>query len=67
MPQSFVFRTIELDGQYLRKAVRPGNSALPTLLVFNGIGANLELVFPFVEALDPDLEVIAFDVPGVGG
>lgn len=67
MPQSFVFRTIELDGQYLRTAVRPGNSALPPLLVFNGIGANLELVFPFVEALDPDLEVIAFDVPGVGG
>ena len=67
MPQSFVFRTIELDGQYLRTAVRPGNSALPPLLVFNGIGANLELVFHFVEALDPDLEVIAFDVPGVGG
>ena len=67
MPQSFVFRTIELDGQYLRTAVRPGNSALPPLLVFNGIGANLELVFPFVEALDPDLEVIAFDVPVVGG
>ena len=67
MPQSFVFRTIELDGQYLRTAVRPGNSTLPPLLVFNGIGANLELVFPFVEALDPDLEVIAFDVPGVGG
>jgi poly(3-hydroxyalkanoate) depolymerase len=37
------------------------------LLIFNGIGANLELVFPFVDALDPDMEVIAFDVPGVGG
>src|SRR5690606_14569768 len=37
------------------------------LLVFNGIGANLELVFPFVRALDPELTVIAFDVPGVGG
>ena len=37
------------------------------LLIFNGIGANLELVMPFVKALDPDLEVIAFDVPGVGG
>jgi pimeloyl-ACP methyl ester carboxylesterase len=40
---------------------------LTPLLIFNGIGANLELVFPFVAALDPDLEVIAFDVPGVGG
>ncbi|MFN3581131.1 MAG: poly(3-hydroxyalkanoate) depolymerase [Pseudomonas sp.] len=67
MPQSFVFRTIELNGQFLRTAVRPGKSKMPPLLVFNGIGANLELVFPFVKALDPDLEVIAFDVPGVGG
>ncbi|MEH6567227.1 MAG: poly(3-hydroxyalkanoate) depolymerase [Halopseudomonas sp.] len=67
MPQNYVFRTIELDGQYLRTAVRPGNSSLPPLLIFNGIGANLELVFPFVDALDPELEVIAFDVPGVGG
>lgn len=67
MPQSIVFRTIELDGQYLRTAVRPGSSSLPPLLIFNGIGANLELVFPFIEALDPELEVIAFDVPGVGG
>ena len=67
MPQNYIFRTIELDGQYLRTAVRPGNSSLPPLLIFNGIGANLELVFPFVAALDPELEVIAFDVPGVGG
>lgn len=37
------------------------------LLIFNGIGANLELVMPFVRALDPNLEIIAFDVPGVGG
>ncbi|MBL4610525.1 poly(3-hydroxyalkanoate) depolymerase [Halopseudomonas sp.] len=67
MPQTFVFRTIELNGQFLRTAVRPGTSNLPPLLVFNGIGANLELVFPFVKALDPDLEVIVFDAPGVGG
>src|SRR5690606_33864630 len=40
---------------------------LPPLLVFNGIGANLELVLPFAAALDPDMEIIAFDVPGVGG
>ena len=67
MPQPFVFRTIELDGQTIRTAVRPGSSSLTPLLIFNGIGANLELVMPFVRALDPDLEVIAFDVPGVGG
>lgn len=67
MTQPFVFRTINLDGQTLRTAVRPGSSRLPPLLICNGIGANLELVLPFVQALDPELEVIAFDVPGVGG
>ncbi|MDY7072279.1 2-succinyl-6-hydroxy-2,4-cyclohexadiene-1-carboxylate synthase [Pseudomonas hunanensis] len=67
MPQPYIFRTVELDNQSIRTAVRPGKPHLTPLLIFNGIGANLELVFPFIEALDPDLEVIAFDVPGVGG
>jgi pimeloyl-ACP methyl ester carboxylesterase len=59
-------QTIDLDGQLLRVAVRPGSDASPPLLLFNGIGANLELVEPFVAALD-DVIVIIFDVPGVGG
>lgn len=67
MPQPYIFRTVELDNQSIRTAVRPGKPHLTPLLIFNGIGANLELVFPFIEALDPDTEVIAFDVPGVGG
>lgn len=67
MSQPFRFRTIDLEGQTIRTAVRPGKPHLTPLLIFNGIGANLELVMPFVRALDPDLEVIAFDVPGVGG
>ena len=50
MPQPFIFRTIDLDGQTIRTAVRPGKSHLTPLLIFNGIGANLELVFPFVQA-----------------
>ncbi|PXB76528.1 poly(3-hydroxyalkanoate) depolymerase, partial [Pseudomonas aeruginosa] len=57
MPQPFVFRTIDLDGQTIRTAVRPGKEGSTPLLIFNGIGANLELVFPFVQALDPELEV----------
>lgn len=64
---SFTFRTVTIDGQTIRTAVRPGSKRLTPLLVFNGIGASLELVLPFVAALDPDLEVIAFDAPGVGG
>jgi len=37
------------------------------LLLINGIGASLELLQPFVDEVDPALEVIRFDVPGVGG
>ncbi len=42
-------------------------AAQPPLLLINGIGASLELLQPFVDALDPAIEVIRFDVPGVGG
>ena len=59
-------QTIDLDGQTLRVATWQGSDASPPLLIFNGIGANLELVEPFVAALD-DVSVIIFDVPGVGG
>jgi poly(3-hydroxyalkanoate) depolymerase len=65
--KALVIRTIEIDGQSIRTLVRPGSSHLTPLLVFNGIGASLELVIPFMEALDREQEVIAFDVPGVGG
>jgi len=66
-------RTVALGGQLVRIAVRParrGWRARPAgtpLLLINGIGASLELLQPFVAELDPALEVIRFDVPGVGG
>jgi len=56
-----------VDGQQLRVAVRPGAGRRLPLLLVNGIGASLELLQPFVDELDPALEVIRFDVPGVGG
>lgn len=59
--------TISLGGQELRVGIRPGKNVSTPLLLFNGIGASLELVAPFVDALDPTQEVIIFDVPGVGG
>jgi poly(3-hydroxyalkanoate) depolymerase len=65
-PKNYTFRTVVCDGQTLRVCVRPGSSDQTPLLLCNGIGASLELVYPFIEALDPTLEVIAFDVPGVG-
>jgi poly(3-hydroxyalkanoate) depolymerase len=57
---------VEVDGVNLRVATQPGNAGLPPLLLFNGIGANLELCFPFMEAM-PEREIVIFDVPGVGG
>src|SRR5262245_17776268 len=50
----------------LRVGVRRGQDARQPLLLFNGIGANIELVEPFLDALDGP-EAIIFDVPGVGG
>lgn len=60
-------KTIDINGRAIRVAVRKGLGNTTPLLIFNGIGASLELVMPFVKALNPELEIIAFDVPGVGG
>jgi poly(3-hydroxyalkanoate) depolymerase len=76
-------RQVAVGGQLLRVAVRSGQplrtgtgpprttprppaSVVPLLLI-NGIGASLELLAPFIDALDPAIEVVSFDVPGVGG
>jgi poly(3-hydroxyalkanoate) depolymerase len=67
-------RSIAVDGRQLRVAVRPGRRGLRLtaparvpLLLINGIGASLEVLQPFVDQLDPAVEVIRFDPPGVGG
>jgi poly(3-hydroxyalkanoate) depolymerase len=59
--------TVAVGRQRLRVAIRPGTRSGPPLLLCNGIGAPLEAVEPFVAALDPGIEVVRFDVPGVGG
>jgi poly(3-hydroxyalkanoate) depolymerase len=56
----------DVGGHRLRVGVRRGEKTRPPLLFFNGIGANIELVEPFLDALDGP-EAIIFDVPGVGG
>jgi poly(3-hydroxyalkanoate) depolymerase len=56
----------EVGGQTLRVGIRPGDKSRAPLLLFNGIGANIELVEPFLDILDGP-EAIIFDVPGVGG
>lgn len=59
-------RMIEVDGQVLKVALKDGPPDTPPLLMFNGIGANLELGFPFLRELQGRRAII-FDVPGVGG
>lgn len=58
---------ISVDGQQVRVAVRAGADDGVPLLLVNGIGASLEVLQPFTDALDPALTVIRFDVPGTGG
>nr|WP_234974436.1 poly(3-hydroxyalkanoate) depolymerase [Williamsia sterculiae] len=60
------FRRITVLGHDVRVAVRPGTDAGPPLLLCNGIGASLDLLDPFVESVDERIEIIRFDVPGVG-
>jgi poly(3-hydroxyalkanoate) depolymerase len=61
-------RSVIVNGRELRVAVRAGHGKdrVPLLLI-NGIGASLELLEPFVRELDPAVEVIRFDPPGIGG
>jgi poly(3-hydroxyalkanoate) depolymerase len=59
--------TLTVRGRVLRVDVRPGDPASPPLLLCNGIGASLEVLQPFVDALHRRREVIRFDLPGVGG
>jgi poly(3-hydroxyalkanoate) depolymerase len=66
-PGTQTVRSLDIDGQHLRIAVRHGQGGQPPLLLINGIGASLELLQPFVDQLHPSLDVIRFDAPGVGG
>ena len=59
--------TVALGSQRLRVAIRPGTGGGVPLLVCNGIGTPLEALAPFSTAVDPAIEVVRFDVPGVGG
>ena len=72
MPMAAEVRTVAVGGQRLRVAIRPGTNGVgspprPPLLLINGIGARLEALEPFAAAVDPAVEVIRFDPPGVGG
>jgi|tagenome__1003787_1003787.scaffolds.fasta_scaffold20856199_2 poly(3-hydroxyalkanoate) depolymerase len=60
-------RILTVGGRAIRVSVREGTRDWPPLLLCNGIGASLEVLQPFVDALDPRRTIIRFDLPGVGG
>jgi poly(3-hydroxyalkanoate) depolymerase len=57
-------KTIDVDGHLLRVGIRRGEGV--PLLIFNGIGANMELLEPLTRGLH-GIETIVFDLPGIGG
>ena len=56
-------RRVRVFDQDLWVLTKPGAKDRPPLLLFNGIGANIELAAPFMRAMG-DVETIIFDVPG---
>src|SRR5580704_9473636 len=62
-------RVVNVKGQDLRVRIRPaaGHGGGTPVLLCCGIGAGFEVLQPFVDALDLSIEVVRFDVPGVGG
>ena len=52
-------------GLAVRYGHRPSRDGAAPLLIFNGIGASMELLVPFIESL-PNMGVVTFDVPGTG-
>lgn len=70
MTISLDIQTIQLGSQSIKVCIKKGKPNTIPLLIANGIGASLDLLTPFVEAMhqsNPDLEIITFDSIGVGG
>lgn len=55
-----------IRGHRIRYGVRAGDPDRAPLLILNGLGANIELAEPFIDALQGPTVAI-FDTPGVGG
>ena len=58
-------RRIAVNGLSIRTARRTNSSGGTPLVIFNGIGAAIEMLLPFIDAV-PDIDVITFDAPGAG-
>ena len=65
--RSLHVETVQVKGAKLRTAIRQGSGKRPPLIILNGIGAQLEALKGFTDVLNPEIGVIMFDIPGVGG
>jgi poly(3-hydroxyalkanoate) depolymerase len=62
---AMIRQMMRVRGQDLWVVVKPGSKSRPPLLLFNGIGANVELAEPFMREMG-DIETVIFEIPGVG-
>lgn len=63
-----IYHSYEMvDGEHLRVATTMPRDARPVpLLIFNGIGASLDIIEPFMRRVTHH-RTITFDLPGIGG
>jgi poly(3-hydroxyalkanoate) depolymerase len=64
-PRPFSIAMVRAGAQLLRVGRTAGSGDGPPLMLFNGIGGNIELLEPFARSM-PGRELIIFDLPGVG-
>jgi poly(3-hydroxyalkanoate) depolymerase len=60
-------RHVTVCRQQFRVDVRAGDGTGTPLLMCGGIGTSFEVLQSLVDALDPGIDIIRFDAPGVGG
>jgi poly(3-hydroxyalkanoate) depolymerase len=58
---------LKIGRNRIRVAVRKGATDQTPLLIMNGLGVNLEVLDPFLEAFGDAVKTIRFDPPGIGG
>ncbi|HEY1091409.1 MAG TPA: poly(3-hydroxyalkanoate) depolymerase [Burkholderiaceae bacterium] len=56
---------LRINGYLIRAGRQVGKGKGLPLLLFNGIGGNIEMLDPLAAAM-PEREIITFDIPGVG-
>src|SRR5262245_61910343 len=61
----FATKMLQLASQTLRVGRQVGKGSPIPLMLFNGIGGNIELLEPIAGWM-PEREVITFDIPGAG-